>query len=189
MKKSRPTIFAILGALALLAGTAGEVRASDLTEDEVKAAFLYNFAKFVQWPDAAFPGKNSPIEIGVVGGDEFADLLEATVAGKSAGGRTVRVVRFESARTARACPILYFSGESKATGPAEGWTENGMILTVGDRDGFASREGIIGFFLEKNRVRFEVNTRAAERAGLGISSQLLSLARIVGDEHAGGGGR
>ncbi|MFH1279462.1 MAG: YfiR family protein [Candidatus Eisenbacteria bacterium] len=189
MTRNRPVLFGLLGALALLAGAAGEARPSDLTEDEVKAAFLFSFSKFVTWPAEAFPEKDSSLEIGVVGHDEFAEILEATVKGKSVGGRAVRVVRFADARRARACPILYFSGDLKVSGSAREWTGQRGILTIGEQEGFASREGIIGFFLEKSRVRFEVNTAAAERAGLKISSQVLGLARLVGDAPTEGGDR
>lgn len=172
--------------LALAAGGAS-ARAEPLaspsrpSEYEVKAAFLYNFARFVEWPAPADPGARFVIE--VVGDDPFGPALERTMAGKTVGGRPIEVRRRHAA-TARRADIVFVSASERdrlarvldrAGGPG--------VLTVGDTDGFAARGVIINFRVEEQRVRFEINPRRAEEAGLKLSSQLLKLATIV-DERA-----
>jgi YfiR/HmsC-like len=149
-------------------------------EYEVKAAYLYHFAKFVAWPPEA-RGDAASFVIAVLGEDPFETALDDALRGKTVEGRKVVVRRASRVEDAVGSQILFISGSEqgrlgtilKALEAAPG------TLTVGDMDGFAAHGGVIAFRLEGNRVRLDVSLAAAERARLKISSQLLRLARIV----------
>ena len=152
------------------------------SEYQVKAAFLYNFAKFVEWPLDAFPDPNSPIIFGIVGDDPFDGELNAMISEKSLSGRRFVVRRFRRGEDLRHCHVLFISAsEKKFLKLILVSVRGSSILTVADADGFTRQGGMIGFVLEENRVRFEINPLAAERSQLKISSRLLALARIVGE--------
>lgn len=154
-------------------------------ELQVKAAFLYNFAKFANWPGGTFRGPDSPLVIGVVGGDPFREALERGVAGKTVGGRPFAVRRVRDPVTDPGSHILFVAaGESRRLPRLLEQLGDAPVLLVGETPGFASDGGVINFFIEENRVRFEVNLTAAERARLRLSSKLLSLARLVGERPA-----
>ncbi len=150
------------------------------TEEQVKAGFLFNFAKFVEWPASSFAGTDSAITICVVGNNDFGATLESIVHGKLAGARPVTVRRMRDPREDyRACHMVYFSAFStKAHSELLVRLRNSSILTVGDSDDFAASGGMITFFLEDARVRFAINPEAARQANLHISSRLLSLAKL-----------
>jgi hypothetical protein len=156
-------------------------------EYAVKAAFIYNFAKFVEWPPGALPSGGSTFNVCVLGQDPFGEVLDSTVAGKAIGGRMLAVERVASPSDAASCSIV-FIGASEAANLARvlGRLQGTPVLTVGDLDRFADRGGMIGLFVENSRVRFAINTNAAERAHLRISSALLNLARIVSETPAKG---
>jgi hypothetical protein len=163
-------------------------RAQSASEYQVKAVFLYNFAKFVDWPPDPSTDGHSPIVLGIIGEDPFGDLLEKTVQGKTVNGRGLVVRRPRRESEARACQIIFVSSsEKKRLRPLLDSLKGASVLTVGESDGFAQLGGIINFTLEDNKVHFEVNVAAADRAGLKISSKLLSLAKIVRDSRPGGG--
>jgi len=157
------------------------------SEYQVKAAFLYNFAKFVEWPADAFPDSTSPFVFGIVGDDPFEGELTGMISEKSLNGRRVVVRRFRRGEDLRQCHVLFISSSEKKflTLILES-VRGSSVLTVADTDGFARQGGIIGLVLEENRVRLEINPQAAEHSHLKISSKLLALARIVGEP---GGGR
>ena len=157
------------------------------SEYQVKAAFLYNFAKFVEWPSDAFPDPKSPFVFGIVGDDPFDGELNGMISEKSLSGRRFVVHRFRRGEDLRQCHVLFISSsEKKFLTQILDSVRGSSILTVADTDGFARQGGIIGLVLEENRVRLEINPRVAERSHLKISSKLLALARIVGEP---GGGR
>ncbi len=149
------------------------------TEYEVKAAYIYNFAKFVRWPKNAFPDGSETIHVCVLGDDPFGPSL-ATIEGKTAADRKIGVRRIASLQNCRGCEIIFISGsEAERIGQIMK-TINGLpVLTVGDTEGFAEQGVMINFYMEKKTVRFEVNPKAAARAGLRFSSNLLRIARIV----------
>lgn len=150
------------------------------TEYEVKAAYIFNFAKFVEWPPGKSQGAGAPMNVCVVGRDPFGSALEA-IEGKVVGGRRIQVRRNPPPQTPGGCAILFVSGsESQQLGRILENLDNSNVLTIGDTEGFAEKGVMINFFMEEKRVRFEINPRAAGRAGLRISSNLLKLARIVG---------
>lgn len=156
---------------------------SDSSEYLIKAGFIYNFAKFVDWPATAFAQPDSPIVIGILGIDPFGPLIDQVVQNKKIGARSFVVRRLKwgtDLKELRDCKIL-FVGDSERAHIDElvQIVKTLPILTVGETPGFAERGGVIRFVLEDNRVRFEVNVEAAHQAELTISSRLLTLARII----------
>jgi hypothetical protein len=152
-------------------------------EYEVKAAFLYNFAKFVAWP--AGSGGNEFV-ITILGEDPFGSALDEALAGKEVERRRVVVHRASRLEDLGRTQILFISDSERSRLPVVLKQVEGLgVLTVGEMDRFAEQGGVIHFRTEDRRVRLVVNTAAAERAGLRISSELLKLARIVGPPLAG----
>ncbi len=149
-------------------------------EYQVKAAFLFHFAQFVDWPAEAFKDATSPLTYCTVGEDFFHGALDASLNGKTIGGRTVRVLHFKQAQEAQGCQVLFLgTTEKKFVSGALAKLNGTPVLTVGESEHFAQDGGMIGFFLEDNKVRFEINLDAAEHAKLKISARLLSLAKTV----------
>lgn len=148
----------------------------------VKAAFVFNFAKFTEWP--ALPPA-APFVTCVVGDDELAAALVATIRGQQISGRAVEVLRPADPAAWPACHLL-FVADAEARQAAGGLTtvKTRPVLTVSDSKDFARSRGIIELYLEQGRMRFAINTDAAERAGLHISSRLLGLARVIRDRDA-----
>lgn len=137
-------------------------------ESQVKAAFLYNFLKFVDSPQ----WKDGPVVIGVVGNAAFADIVEDTVRGKTVNGRPVGVSRFAKWSDVRGCQEVFVSAPAPASvGVLPG------VLTVGEEPRFLRAGGILNFYLEDNKVRFEISTEGAKASGLHVSAQLLKLGR------------
>jgi hypothetical protein len=162
--------------LALLLAAPGAAPAQTAGEYEVKAAFLYNFTKFVDWPAAAFPDSGS-FKICVLGDDPFGGSLEA-VAGEQVGSRKLKVMRTDSVSRSVGCQILFIShSEKDRLQQILAAVKGTPVLTVGDSKDFAEEGVIINFILEGTRERFEINTVSADRAGLRISSKLLQLAK------------
>src|SRR5689334_12052726 len=156
--------------------------ASESSEYLIKAGFIYNFAKFVEWPANAFAQPDSPIVIGVLGTDPFGNTLDRIVEDKKVGTRGFIVRRYKwnkDLKELKECKILFVSASERAHIDEIVDSVKGLpILTVGETPGFAERGGVIRFTLEDNRVRFEVNVEAAHQADLNISSRLLTLAKI-----------
>lgn len=162
-----------------VAGAELNTEAQAPSEYQVKAAFLFNFAKFIEWPAAAFRNRQSPITICVVGDDPFGPVIDETVKGQSFANRRFSVRRVKQIPRDDTCQIAFVSGAESAR------TELGMairalpILTVGEDDATSESSGIINFVIEGSKVRFDINLDAAERAGIKISSKLLKLATRV----------
>ena len=184
-------LIAILGMTLNLTSTA-DAQAGDADSSEylIKAGFIYNFAKFVEWPSAAFAQPESPIVIGVLGTDPFGNVLDRIVEDKKIGPRGFVVRRYKWGRDLKElkdCKILFVSASERAHIDEILLGVKGLpILTVGETPGFAERGGVIRFTLEDNRVRFEVNVDAAHQADLNISSRLLTLAKIIPQTAASG---
>ena len=153
--------------------------ASGPAEYEVKAAFLYNFARFVEWPRDA-KGDDGTFIVTVLGRDPFGSVLDNTLRGKTIDDKRVVVRRALRSEDVGRSQILFISDSEQDRLPAilKG-LEAAPVLTVGEMNRFAERGGVIRFKLDEDRVRLEINVIAAERSGLRISSQLLKLARIV----------
>jgi hypothetical protein len=152
--------------------------AGEPLEYQVKAAFLLNFTKFVEWPPSAFNSANSPIAICVLGSDPFGNSLDQIVAEEIVGGRRVIVRRIKRTPQGKLCQALFVSiPEKEVLGILSG-VEPG-VLTIGEGESFVRGGGMIAFVVENHRVRFGINETAAETAGLKLSSKLLSVARSV----------
>jgi uncharacterized protein DUF4154 len=168
-----------IAAYALSSVVASTVRAQSAGEYELKAVFLYNFAKFVEWPTSASAGTHD-IVLGIIGTDPFGEILDQTISGKTVNGRWLVIRRFRRAEDAKDCQIVFISSsEKKRLDSILESLQGAHVLTVGETPGFAQQGGIINFVLEDNRIHFEINVEAADRANLKISSKLLSLAKIV----------
>jgi YfiR/HmsC-like len=170
----------ILVVLAMVGSVGGMGQDQPPGEYEVKAAFLYNFAKFVEWPPGSFDGPAAPLRMCVLGSDPAFLALQQVVEGKKLNGRELHVDRLSDSEPAKNCRLL-FVGVSKATEITK-ILRDGVgpgVLTVGEMEGFAQAGGIINLVLRQNHIAFEINVSAANRAGLRISSKLLSLATIV----------
>ncbi|MBI4548186.1 MAG: YfiR family protein [Ignavibacteriae bacterium] len=153
------------------------------TEYQVKAAFLYNFAKFVEWSPETFSDTTTPIVIGILGEDPFEADLDTIVKDKNINGREFVVRRFQALKELEQCHILFISSsEQKDMPKILRRLRNSGMLTVSEVEHFAHIGGMINLVVEENKVRFEINVEAAEREGLKISSQLLKLARIVSEK-------
>jgi hypothetical protein len=167
---------AVLAAALTLASAAP---AQTPGEYAVKGAFLLNFARYTEWPPAAFSGSTTPLVLCVVGDDPFGSALDS-VEGKLVRGRPIRIDRNIDAAGLPSCHIAFISdSERSRVDSLLKITDTASVLTVSDIDRFARRGGVIGLFLEGERVRFEVNLRTAERAQLRLSSNLLRLATLV----------
>jgi len=152
---------------------------AEMEEYQVKAAFLFNFAKFVEWPAQAFKSPGEPIAICVLGPNPFGSSLDKVVAGKAVGNRQFVVREVRNAQQAGECHIVFVSLDGWPRSRAVlGEIKRCCVLTVGETGDFIAGGGMINLRLEEARVRVEINPDAAERARLRISSKLLSLAEI-----------
>jgi hypothetical protein len=168
-------IFAVIFCAAALAAESFPPK-----EYQVKAAFLYNFGKFVQWPATAFSGPNAPLVICVLGTDPFEGALDQVLSGKTISNRPISVRRPANLSEAKSCHIL-FVGTSEKNNLAQITQSLSQIavLTVSDLPHFVEQGGSIQFLIEHENVHFEINLGAAQRAGLKISSKLLQVAQSV----------
>lgn len=161
---------------------ASDQAATQATSAAVKAAFLFNFVKFTEWP--ALPDK-APLFVCVTGDDEVAEALASTIQRQVVAGHPLALRRLSAQESWQSCQ-LFFVGEAQSRRSAVELKalEKLPVLTVSDASGFARGSGIVELFVQDNRMRFAINVGAAERAGLRISSRLLSLAQIVEDGRA-----
>ena len=175
----------LLAAACILATSicSGTLSAPPAAEYQVKAAYLFNFGQFVEWPQHAYASPAAPFVIGIIGEDPFGRTLDDVIAGESFGGRPLIVRRFRNPEDISACNIL-FIGRSEA-GRLDETIEalrGRSVLTVTDIAGAEHRGAIIVLFNENNRVRMRINVAAARASNLIISSKLLRPAEIVGND-------
>lgn len=172
------TIGALALTLALTAMAPARAHAQSL-EYPVKAAFLYKFAPFVEWPPRAFEGPAGPLNLCIVGYDPFGATLDRAVDGQKVGQHPVVARRIDVIGAASGCHIAYLGG-SKAQSVAEGLAavRGAPVLTVTDQ-AMGSSRGAIHFVVKDNRVRFHIDDAAAARQGVTVSSKLLRLALSV----------
>jgi hypothetical protein len=150
------------------------------TESQVQVAYLYNFAKFVQWPPNAAESQSGSFNICVFGQDPFGSILNATLAGETIRGKGVVAKRIMDAHEGVNCQILFISSsEDTRLKKILEALNKAAVLTVSDMPQFSQRGGMIQFVLEGNRVRFEVDLTATQNAGLSLSSELLKVAAAV----------
>ncbi|HXY24932.1 MAG TPA: YfiR family protein [Candidatus Acidoferrum sp.] len=177
----------MLAVLGLLVGACGASAQGDASREyDVKAAFLFHFAQFVEWPQGAFSDPGSPLTYCTFGQDPFNGALDASLSGKKVGEHPLRVIHLEGTQDFQSCHILFVGGaEKKSVSATLSGLKGKPVLTVGETEHFAADGGMIGFCLEDNKIRFEINLDAAEKARLKISSRLLSLANHVVGASAG----
>ncbi len=176
----------VLGHLPLFAGSPASrtrIQEQETNEYRIKAACLYKFAKYTTWPKEAFEREDSHFVVAVVGKDPFEGDLAKTLSGKSVGKHAISVRHVEKPEEALAAHIL-FVGEM---GPPERGELlqrllGRAIFVVGETPGLALEGAVANFYLENNKVRFEINLEAAKRGSLELSSELLKLARLVKEE-------
>ncbi|OLC94498.1 MAG: hypothetical protein AUH86_14365, partial [Acidobacteria bacterium 13_1_40CM_4_58_4] len=145
-----------------------------------KAAFLFNFTKFVEWPDRSFEDAHAPIVIGIIGDDPFGDSLLRIVAGQKVQGRAIVIIKYRRGDDLRHCHILFISGsERQHSAQILTSVQPASVLTVSDMDGFADAGGMMQFVMQENRVRFVVNLDVATQNKLRVSAKLLALAQVV----------
>ena len=146
-------------------------------ENQVKALFLYSFSQFVEWPAEAFPDPQMPLVIAILGDDPFGAYLDEIVRGEKVHNRPLLVQRVYRVADIRTCHILFVSqSESNRLEQILGNLKDRPILTVGEVGSFTQRGGMIRFFTDRNKVRFEVNQESARAASLTISSKLIRTA-------------
>ena len=166
-------------ALVLVLGIAPAAAETRPTENALKAAFIYNFLKFIEWPAEAFPHSDSELTICIWGADTLDGAL-APLAGKPVRHRQIRIRHLSDKTSVTGCHIVYVSrDEAGRLQQALARVGRKHVLTIGDMPGFAARGGAINLFKAEDRIRFEINLDAARTSGLTISSRLLSLARVV----------
>jgi hypothetical protein len=152
-----------------------EIAQAPTAEYTIKAAFLYKFVPFVEWPPRAFPTSSTPLTICIAGDDPFGSLADQALLGQEFGPRGATLRRIASAEAGGACHVMFVGQDGGS--PAD--VRALPILTITDGDRNADEKGIIHFVIRSNRVRFEIDDRAAQQSGLSISSKLLSLAESV----------
>lgn len=151
-------------------------------EYPVKLAFLYNFTKFIEWPPDSYRDPGAPLAICIVGRDPFSPDIESDLRTRIVGSHPVEVLSLKPSDTLSVCHMVFIPATEKdQASKIVRDLKGSSTLTVGETEGFAGLGGIINLTVEGNKVHFEVNQLAAQRAGLKISSKLLSLAKIVTD--------
>jgi len=186
-RASAPFIWSAIASFALLALCtlcAGESTAADESpqdiEQRVKAAFLFKFGGYVEWPGSAFPRADSPFVIGVAGADVLAEELSKVVAGRTMNGRTVAVRRIRSGEQIAGVHVLFISrSEGGRLGELLFMTQGQPVLTVTETAKGLAQGSVINFVVADNRVRFEVSLEPANRSGLRIGAPLLAVAQRV----------
>jgi len=184
--KLRKQFFSLLLFILAFAVLGSDHAQAQTKEYELKAAFLFNFAEFVKWPPGSFPTADAPFCIGILGDDPFGSVLEATVNGETIDNHRLTVMRSQQIEDLKNCQMIFISrSEEGHVVEVLSQLDSKPILTVSDVESFAQDGGDIDFYLSDGKVRFEINPQSAQRCGLKISSQLLSLGKIV--KLAGGG--
>jgi hypothetical protein len=173
----RGSVFIALTILLALHVLDLEAQTSKPTEYEVKAAYLYNFGRFVEWPSRPGAPQTQSFDICLVGQDRFGAALNNTLADETIAGKSVAVKRLQTPQDATTCQILFISASEEYQLKHILTVLNGSsVLTVSDMPEFSRRGGMVQFIVDGSRVRFEINLASAERVGLTLSSELLKLA-------------
>lgn len=165
---------ACLFALLLFAALVVKAQDPPSRAYQLKAAFLFNFTLFVEWPQQVFSSRTDPFIIGILGANPFGNYLQEVVNGESWKGHPILVKTFSHPREATDSHILFITAGAWGMN----YFKNRPVLTVSDKDDFVNQNGIIEFFTEDNKIRMRINNRAARNAQLTISSKLLRLAEV-----------
>jgi hypothetical protein len=176
-------IFALFLGTLLVAPAAGQVPSVD--EYQIKAAFLLNFARFVEWPAKKFSPADKTLDVCILGVDPFGLALQGMIKGRAIDGRPLRLYHLKLGADTSECEIVFISAQEAKRKtrdlPKTAWG----ILTVGESQNFPQNGDVVNFFTREDRIAFEINVDAADHAGLRISSKLLNLATIVRSTEAG----
>lgn len=176
-------VFALVVALAAAWPAHGAERVAG--EYEIKAAFLYSVAQYIEWPADAVAEPGDAFVIGVLGDDPFGDALDDIARDRTIQGKRIVVRRFATVEEYTPCHVLFVARSALEDLPALlKRLEGSHVLLAGDTEGLVQRGIVLNFFIEKSKVRFEINVDAATRMALKISSKLLRLAKIVSNEEA-----
>jgi hypothetical protein len=152
-------------------------------EHSLKALFLYNFAGYVEWPAETFANEKSPFVIGILGTSQVQDTLAKIAESKKIGDRPIVIRNFAEPKDIKDCQIIFVPSTIADLQQKEvlNLVRNSRILVVGETSGYSAKGAAMNFYMEDNKIRFEVNTEAAKRQQLKVSSKLLSMAKIVQD--------
>lgn len=168
-------VMALLVAFTTMAGTPAEY-----PEHQVKAAWMFNFTRFVDWPATAFPSKDSPCVVGVLGKDPFRGELESAFTGKFLNGRKFELRRLKRDDDAAKCHILFIpAGERRAWRELQPALAKAPVLTIGEADGFLDLGAIVNFMIQDGSIAFEIDLRNAQKAGLKFDANVLKIAAKV----------
>ncbi len=173
---------ALSGSLAILI-LMGCARAQEASEYQIKAAYIYNFAKSAQWPPSLLPDGTAPLVIGVLGGDvEFVNVLTGIVSGKSIGTHSIAVKHHNGADDVKCCNVVFFrASERQSTRAAIASLNSGNVLLVGEDPAFLGDGGTINLVMARGKIQFEVAQDALDRSSIQFSSKFLSLAKAHPD--------
>jgi hypothetical protein len=180
--------FAVRFVLVLSLGCLGVAReaaaqAAPSKEYQIKAACLLNFIQFIEWPAGSFAQAEAPIVVGVLGEDPFGEVLDYTFRDESVQGRRLVIKRSRQVEELKSCQLVFVcKSEKQRLAEVLAQLGDASVVTVGEVDEFARAGGIVNFYIESAKIRFEVNAETAQRKGLKIGSQLLKRARIVGSD-------
>lgn len=179
-KPSRASLFATSIAILLWLSAASPAFSQAVSEDQVKAAYVYSFAKFIEWPSRTFTGPSSSFHFCVSDDRPLQVELGRTVKDKLVAGHTIEVISIDGIEQSRGCHLLFIGASLRqARSQMMDGLRGANILTIGETANFIDEGGMIGFLLEDERVHFEINHKAATLSGLYISSRLLSVAKRV----------
>jgi uncharacterized protein DUF4154 len=148
-------------------------------EYALKAVFLYNFCRFIEWPKSAFVAPNEPIVIGVIGEDPFGSLLREAVQGETSRGRAIQIEHYNKSDSIGHCHLLFVSrSEAGRVEKILAAVSGRSVVTVGENDVFLDRGGMIALTADRNRVRLHINPTMLRAASLDVSSKLLRVAEV-----------
>ena len=177
MRTVRPLVTGAFVASVLLAAAA--VRAQESLEYSVKAAFLLNFARFIEWPDTAFADARAPINICIFIDNPFGDTLDKMVQGEVASGRPLAVRDVKAPAELAACHIVFVPSSSDGRAAPVFRHSGAPAVVIGESSRFLARGGAVNLFIEEGRVRFNVNLGPLEQRGIRVSARMLQLATRV----------
>jgi len=176
----KTVVMALAFCLFCMQGMNAQTRPS--LENQVKAAFLFNFTRFVSWPSSCFRSPDAPFVIGIAGTDPFGNYLDELVQGERVGSHPIRIERYTDVEDISNCQIVYIDASDPPMIKdilSEAWHKS--ILTVSDADSFTKMGGIVHFFNDDNKVKIGINIAAARRSQLEISTKLLRVAKVSKD--------
>lgn len=155
--------------------------AKETSESEIKIAYLYNFARYVEWPTSAFASDTAPITICVLGDTQFTNEAKGIIGDRTVGEHGVEVVTRPGVGQTGSCHILYIPESARDQhGEVISSLGSHSVFTVSESEGFAQQGGVANFIREDRKIRFEINRKAANKAGLKVSARLLRVAKVVG---------